>query len=26
LSRREQVLLGRRLGGAFADVTDQMAE
>lgn len=26
LSRREQVMLGRRLGGAFADVTDQMAE
>jgi hypothetical protein len=26
LNRREQVLLGRRLGGAFADVTDQMAE
>ncbi|MDD3885174.1 MAG: PLxRFG domain-containing protein [Gallionella sp.] len=26
LNRREQVMLGRRLGGAFADVTDQMAE
>jgi len=26
LNRREQALLGRRLGGAFADVTDQMGD